>query len=225
MTLRCWSSTRELYRAAVPEMHSLHCLSDFKGFLMGAVGANQWKGGFLKYRTTSKRMESVYPSDIDPDSYLGRVRMELTTVKSSFNGQSKWLWNQWQRDVQKMGNNNRLQKCIGFSINHVVEMKQYSLTHYFYSSHWSHEEEKLISNWIIDCFHDNLCGQFAQALSWIQCLVMWPLAYNLWTFCRMQFDLDLRLLHGSGTNSGRLFDNSWRSEISTHWYSDSSPDI
>ncbi|XP_056882798.1 integrin alpha-X-like isoform X1 [Takifugu flavidus] len=44
---------------------------DSEGFLMGAVGANQWKGGFLKYRTTSKRMESVYPSDIDPDSYLG----------------------------------------------------------------------------------------------------------------------------------------------------------
>lgn len=56
---------------------------------MGAVGANQWKGGFLKYKTTSKRMESVYPSDIDPDSYLGRVRIELTNLKSSFNGQSK----------------------------------------------------------------------------------------------------------------------------------------
>lgn len=46
---------------------------------MGAVGANQWKGGFLKYRTTSEQMKSVFPLDVDPDSYLGRVRILLTT--------------------------------------------------------------------------------------------------------------------------------------------------
>lgn len=72
-------------------MRSLHFLSDFKGFLMGAVGANQWRGGFLKYTTRSKQIQPVVPSDIDPDSYLGRLRMELTTAKSSFNGQFKGL--------------------------------------------------------------------------------------------------------------------------------------
>lgn len=50
---------------------SSHFLSDLKGFLMGAVGANQWKGGFLKYNTRNKQRSLFEPSDMDPDSYLG----------------------------------------------------------------------------------------------------------------------------------------------------------
>lgn len=56
-------------------------MSDFKGFLMAAVGANQWKGGFLKYKTRNKQMETFDPADMDPDSYLGTNITQHNTVE------------------------------------------------------------------------------------------------------------------------------------------------
>lgn len=38
---------------------------------MAVVGANEWKGGFLKYRTRYNQTETFEPADMDADSYLG----------------------------------------------------------------------------------------------------------------------------------------------------------
>lgn len=53
-----------------------------------------------------------------------------------------------------------------------------TLSHTTSASHTDHMRKKSLFQikLLITC--DNLlCGQFAQAMSWIQCLVMWPLAY------------------------------------------------
>lgn len=52
---------------------------------------------------------------------------------------------------------------------------------------------------------------------------MWPLAYKTCEYLSIWL-LDLRLLHGGGKDAEWLFDYTWRSEISPHWCSDSSPD-
>lgn len=49
---------------------------------MAVVGANQWKGGFLKYKTRENQMETFNPSDMDPDSYLGINLTQHNTVKN-----------------------------------------------------------------------------------------------------------------------------------------------
>lgn len=49
---------------------------------MAAVGANQWKGGFLKYKTRDNQMETFEPSDMEPDSYLGMNITQYNTVKN-----------------------------------------------------------------------------------------------------------------------------------------------
>lgn len=56
---------------------------------MATVGANQWKGGFLKYQTNNNKMNIFQPPDIDPDSYLGMIITEHTTANSGFNGQTQ----------------------------------------------------------------------------------------------------------------------------------------
>lgn len=48
---------------------------------MAAVGANQWKGGFLKYKKRNNRTETFDPADMDPDSYLGTNITQHNTVK------------------------------------------------------------------------------------------------------------------------------------------------
>lgn len=48
---------------------------------MAAVGANQWKGGFLKYKTRGNQRETFDPTDMDPDSYLGTNTTQYYTVK------------------------------------------------------------------------------------------------------------------------------------------------
>lgn len=49
---------------------------------MAAVGANQWKGGFLKYKTRDNQLENFEPSDMEPDSYLGMNITQNNTVKN-----------------------------------------------------------------------------------------------------------------------------------------------
>lgn len=48
---------------------------------MAAVGANQWKGGFLKYKARDNRIETFEPSNMDPDSYLGMNITQHNTVR------------------------------------------------------------------------------------------------------------------------------------------------
>ena len=39
---------------------------------MGIVGANQWKGGYQHYTSTGQKRISYEPSNMEPDSYLGK---------------------------------------------------------------------------------------------------------------------------------------------------------
>ncbi|XP_051273640.1 integrin alpha-M isoform X2 [Dicentrarchus labrax] len=41
------------------------------GFLMAIVGANQWKGGYLQYRSDGSKSSSFEPEYMESDSYLG----------------------------------------------------------------------------------------------------------------------------------------------------------
>lgn len=49
---------------------------------MAAVGANQWKGGFLKYNNRDNQIEPFEPSEMDPDSYLGMNIAQRNKVKN-----------------------------------------------------------------------------------------------------------------------------------------------
>ncbi|KAG8009158.1 Integrin alpha-M, partial [Nibea albiflora] len=41
------------------------------GFQMGIVGANQWKGGYVKYTRSGRKRGSYEPLNVESDSYLG----------------------------------------------------------------------------------------------------------------------------------------------------------
>ncbi|KAG8009159.1 Integrin alpha-M [Nibea albiflora] len=41
------------------------------GFQMGIVGANQWKGGYVKYTSSGRKRGSYEPLNVESDSYLG----------------------------------------------------------------------------------------------------------------------------------------------------------
>ncbi len=49
-------------------------LSKQGGYQMAIVGANQWKGGYIRYGRTRDVYEPTY---VDPDSYLG---MNMTAI-------------------------------------------------------------------------------------------------------------------------------------------------
>lgn len=67
---------------------------------MAAVGANQWKGGFLKYKTRNKQMETFDPANMDPDSYLGTNITQHNTVEKericSCQSDSLWTKDKWE---------------------------------------------------------------------------------------------------------------------------------
>lgn len=39
---------------------------------LATVGANQWKGGYRTYTTAGQRVSSQIPSNMEPNSYLGK---------------------------------------------------------------------------------------------------------------------------------------------------------
>lgn len=39
---------------------------------MAAVGTNQWKGGYARYKSSGETISSYEPAFMEPDSYLGR---------------------------------------------------------------------------------------------------------------------------------------------------------
>lgn len=45
---------------------------------MGIVGANQWKGGFVKYTTRGEKESSYEPAYMEPDGYLGMNMAAIT---------------------------------------------------------------------------------------------------------------------------------------------------
>lgn len=52
-------------------------LSKLQGFQMGIVGANQWKGGYMKYTSSGMKSGSYEPLNVESDSYLG-MNMTVT---------------------------------------------------------------------------------------------------------------------------------------------------
>ncbi|XP_027145041.1 integrin alpha-M-like isoform X1 [Larimichthys crocea] len=54
-----------------------------KGFQMGIVGANQWKGGYMKYTSSGMKSGSYEPLNVESDSYLGYSMAVANTRQGS----------------------------------------------------------------------------------------------------------------------------------------------
>ncbi|KAM3592236.1 uncharacterized protein V6R79_015162 [Siganus canaliculatus] len=54
-----------------------------EGLQLGIVGANEWKGGFVRYRRNDK-LSSYEPSAMEPDSYLGYSMAVVKTTQGTF---------------------------------------------------------------------------------------------------------------------------------------------
>lgn len=45
---------------------------------VAAVGTNQWKGGYGRYKSSGEKISSYEPAFMEPDSYLGRNMIKTT---------------------------------------------------------------------------------------------------------------------------------------------------
>ncbi|KAE8284272.1 Integrin alpha-X CD11 antigen-like family member C [Larimichthys crocea] len=94
-----------------------------KGFQMGIVGANQWKGGYMKYTSSGMKSGSYEPLNVESDSYLASARINcnftLDSTRKAPNNRA------YISEKQRMTNKSvdldlRQPKC--FDVNFFVEL-------------------------------------------------------------------------------------------------------